>query len=134
MEDIRAQNMGPAANGGKLLAAARELAPFIRQCREETERGRRLPPALVERLRQAQMFQLWLPAALGGPQVHPRDLIKVIGELSRADGSAGWCAGVASVCGLLAPGLPDAAARQVFGNRQIVAGAINPTGKAVAAP
>jgi indole-3-acetate monooxygenase len=131
---------GPAEPGAQkkasldIQALARALGPAIRGQRAEIERGRQLPASLVAAMRAAQMFQLWLPAALGGPEVHPRELIAAVKELARADGSAGWCAGIASVCGLFAPGLPEVVAREVYGNGHIVAGTLNPAGKAVAVP
>ena len=119
---------------GSHLAKVRALAPFIGEQRRGIEQDRRLPAALVESMREAGFFSLWLPRPLGGPEVHPRELVAVIMELARADGSAGWCAGIASVCGLLAPGLPPSVAKDVFGGGHIVAGSINPTGKAQVVP
>lgn len=131
---------GPAEPGAQnkasldIQALARALGPAIREQRAEIERGRHLPASLVEAMRAAQMFQLWLPSSLGGPEVHPRELIAAVKELARADGSAGWCAGIASVCSLFAPGLPEAVAQEIFGNGHIVAGTLNPAGKAMAVP
>ena len=47
------------------------------------------PSPLVQRLRDAELFHLWLPRSIGGPQLHPIDLMAVIEELSRVDGSVG---------------------------------------------
>src|SRR5271169_893757 len=116
----------------KFIARARALGPDILAHRGEIDTGRKIPPPLVERLREAQMFELWLPRALGGPELSPADFVAVIEELSRADGSVGWCATVSSVCSLLAGSLPEAGAREIFGGGNIVAGTVNPAGKAVA--
>lgn len=124
----------PARDDGVLLTAASALAPLIRAQRDRIEQDRRLPQALVEQMRQAQMFQLLLPRSLGGPEASPRTLIAVIQELARADGSAGWCAAVTAIGGVLATNFAGPVAREVFGAGQIATGAINPTGKAVAAP
>jgi len=115
-----------------LVAASHALAPEIFARRAEIEAGRRLPAALAERLRESRMFELWLPRVYGGPELHPIDFIRVIEPLARADGSAGWCAAVCSVSGLAASHLSEEAAREIFGSRHIVAGTVNPTGKAVA--
>ena len=80
-------------------------------------------------MRTAQLFELWLPKTFGGPELHPVDFLYVIEELSRADGSAGWCATVHGVYSLLAGSLNEIAAREIFDDHAIVAGTINPTGK-----
>ena len=118
-------------NGEALLNAARDLAPEILSVRDDIESTRRLPKSLVEKMRSARMFELWLPQVFGGPALHPLDFLPIIEELSGADGSVGWCATVASVFSLLAGGLDESAAREIFVNGAIVAGTINPTGKAV---
>jgi len=117
--------------GEARLAAARHLGPAVVAAREEIERDRRLPPSLVEAMRAAGLFELWLPEAFGGPALHPIEFVKVIEALSRADGSAGWCATNGSVYSLLSGSLTQVAARQIFADRAIVAGSINPTGKAM---
>jgi hypothetical protein len=77
-----------------LLDAARELVPAIVGARDDIERERCLPSSLVDAMRNAQLFELWLPKTFGGPELHPIDFLRVVEELSRADGSAGWCATV----------------------------------------
>ena len=47
-----------------------------------------------------------------------------------ADGAVGWCATNAGVLSLLAGSLPERSAREIFGGRGVVAGSVNPTGKA----
>src|SRR5262247_3326588 len=77
---------------GSFIEAARALKSEIDPVRDELDRQRRLPPALVEAMRSAGMFSLWLPRTLGGPALDVIDFIKVIEELARFDGSIGWCA------------------------------------------
>jgi indole-3-acetate monooxygenase len=114
-----------------LIRAARELAPTIEAARADIERERQLPRALVEAIGNAGLFALWLPKAFGGPELNLVDYIRVIEELARADGSAAWCATVAACYGRIAGYLQPEIAREIFGNgRTVVAGTINPTGKA----
>jgi alkylation response protein AidB-like acyl-CoA dehydrogenase len=55
--------------------------------------------------------------------------------LFRADGAVGWCALVAAGYSRLSGYLDDAVAREIFGDGStVVAGTINPTGRAVAVP
>lgn len=121
-----------SANGETFLKAARVLVPSILQARDEIESERRLPALLAESMRAAGLFGLWAPEAFGGPALHPLEYLRVVEELSKADGSAGWCSAVCGVYGLLAGSLNEAAAREIFADHGVVAGSINPTGKAVA--
>lgn len=113
-----------------LLQAARRLAPDIIATRDTIDRERRLPASLVDRLRDEGLFHLWLPSALGGPELHPAQYIAIIEALATADGAVGWCAANAGVFSLLAGSLPDATAHEIFGSRSVVAGSVNPTGRA----
>src|ERR1700690_1058748 len=100
-------------NGEALLDAARELVPAIVGARDDIERERRLPSSLADAMRDARLFELWLPQTFGGPELHPIDFLRVVEELSRADGSAGWCATVHGVYSLLVGGLSETAAREI---------------------
>src|ERR1700729_1855577 len=117
------------------VAAARALAPTIRAQRAEIERDRSLPAPLVKQMADAGLFSLWLARSLGGPELTTVDYFRVIEELSRADGAVGWCALVAAGYSRLSGYLDDTVAREVFGDGSVVvAGTINPTGRAVAVP
>jgi Acyl-CoA dehydrogenase, N-terminal domain len=72
-------------NGEALLDAARELVPAIAGARDDIDRERSLPSSLADAMRNAQLFELWLPKTFGGPELHPIDFLRVVEELSRAD-------------------------------------------------
>jgi len=117
------------------LAAARELAPSIRAVRAAIDRERTLPAPLVRQMADAGLFSIWLARSLGGPELTTFDFLRIIEALSRADGAVGWCAMVSAGYSRLSGYLSDAVAREIFGDgRSIVAGTINPTGKAVPVP
>jgi alkylation response protein AidB-like acyl-CoA dehydrogenase len=122
--------MSQAQTAETLRQAAYDLAPEIIAVRDEIERVRRLPASLADRLRAEGLFQLWLPRALGGPELHPAEYLSVIEALAMADGAVGWCATNAGVFSLLAGSLPEQSAQEIFGNRGVVAGSVNPTGRA----
>jgi len=117
-----------------LIRRARDLAPVIRGCRDEIDTARQLPATIVEALRTAGVFRLLVPTRFGGYEVDPITFIKIIEEISAADGSAGWVASVCSVGGLLAGYMREEAGMAIYGENPdaIVAGGINPTGKATA--
>ena len=117
------------------LAAARELTPSIRAVRAAIDRERTLPAPLVRQMADAGLFSIWLARSLGGPELTTFDFLRIIEALSRADGAVGWCAMVSAGYSRLSGYLSDAVAREIFGDgRSIVAGTINPTGKAVPVP
>ena len=118
-------------NSGAFLDSARRLGPEILGKRDETERERRLPSTLVEQLRAQGLFHLWLPKSLGGAELHPEEYLAVVEELARAEGAVGWCAANGSVFSLLAGSLSEPVAREIFGDRAIMAGSVNPLGRAV---
>jgi alkylation response protein AidB-like acyl-CoA dehydrogenase len=76
--------------------AARALAPAIEAAADEIEACRQLPPALVEKLVEAGMFRLLVPARHGGAELDLPTHVQVIEELARADGSVAWCVGQAN--------------------------------------
>ena len=95
---------------------ARELAPAIAANADEAERTRRIPEALLEELHAARLFRMLYPRSVGGDEVEPAIYVDAVGELSKADGSVGWCVSIANSVGLFAPYLELEAARIVFGH------------------
>ena len=83
------------------VAAAINLAPHIRAVREELEATRRVPPALAQAIADAGLFHPYLPHALGGPELPPLTVFRIIEEIARVDGSVGWCTMIASSESLL---------------------------------
>jgi indole-3-acetate monooxygenase len=117
------------------LKAARELTPAIRGMRADIDRQRSLPASLARQLADTGFFSIWLARSLGGPELTTLDYFRIIEELARADGAVGWCAMVSAGYSRLSGYLSDDVAREIFGDGStIVAGTINPTGKAVPVP
>ncbi len=115
------------------MRTARSLAPVIRAHRDETERTRRTPPALVEALADAGLFKLWLPRALGGFEADPKTFVRVVEAVSAVDGATGWNLSIGAGYSVIAGYLRERVAREIFSTpRSIVAGQIGPQGKAVA--
>ena len=115
------------------LTAAKRLEPLVTALRSRLDRERRLPDELVQAIGDAGLFGMWLPCALGGPERPPRVFMEVIEELSRQDGSVGWCTAIAAGHGRFAGALPRHSASEIFGSgRTVLAGTLNPVGKAIA--
>jgi alkylation response protein AidB-like acyl-CoA dehydrogenase len=116
------------------IDAAKGLGPQIRASIEEIERSRRLPLPLVEAMAHAGLFRLWIPRTLGGEEADPMTLVRVVEEISRVDGAAGWCMAIGGEYGAFGGYLPADAAREIYGGDPQVrtAGAFRPFGDAVA--
>src|SRR5258706_13574829 len=113
------------------LIAARSLAGEIRSHAAGAETARRQPPELMRRLADAGLFAICVPAELGGGELSARDALRVIEEVSRADGATGWCLVIGATTGVLAASLPDAFAREIYGANPsvITGGAAAPLGR-----
>jgi indole-3-acetate monooxygenase len=122
------------ARASSFVDAAKALAPQIRASSEEIERSRRLPLPLVDAMAQVGLFRLWIPRTLGGEEANPITLVRVVEEISRVDGAAGWCMAIGGEYGVFGGYLPADAAREIYGSDPHVrtAGAFRPFGDAVA--
>ena len=120
--------------GDETLAAVRAMGPSIGTRASEVEQGRRVPADVIDDLVGAGVFRLAIPASLGGIEAHPQQLVEVIEELARADGSVGWVAMIGAVTGMLGAYLPEAAAKEIYGDAGVITGGVfAPLGTAVAA-
>ncbi len=89
---------------------ARQVAVVAGDAADEAERLRRLAPVTVAALADAGLFTLCLPRAYGGSGASTVDMIDAVVEVARGDGSAGWCAAIASTTSSMAAFLaPDVA-------------------------
>src|ERR1700739_2279691 len=102
----------PAAAARHFLDVASGLAPQIRAAVDDIERMRRLPLPLVQAMAQAGLFRLWIPRALGGEETDPMTLVRVVEEVARADGAAGWCVAIGGEYGVFGGYLAPDAARE----------------------
>ncbi len=114
------------------LEAVRALAPAIAARSEEVERGRRLPPDLVEELTAAGCFRMLVPRSHGGAELDPPADMRVIEELARADGSVGWTVMIGSLAPVLFGKLPRKTFDAMYaeGADVILAGTFKPSGVA----
>jgi indole-3-acetate monooxygenase len=116
-------------DGTSVLAMSRQVAPILREEAAASEQRRQLTPRAVEALRSTGVFRMAMPAAWGGPEVDLCTQMEVLEELCRADGSAGWCAGVGSDGGYYSAALDDDVGRRLYRDLDAVtAGWIQPAG------
>lgn len=91
-----------------------ELVPALRAQADEAERQRSLTADISKRLGAIGVFDLGTPMEHGGLAAGARDLVEVIREVGRGDGSAGWLAGTAANNHFLVLAYPEQAVRDVF--------------------
>jgi indole-3-acetate monooxygenase len=121
-----------AASSGTLLDVARDVASEIWAYRDEIERDRRLPTALIERLARADLFRLLVPCALGGLEVDILTAVQVFEEIARVDGSACWAVMIGN-SGLFTAWLDLEAGEEIIGSAPgaPMGGVLAATGRAV---
>jgi alkylation response protein AidB-like acyl-CoA dehydrogenase len=98
----------------------------------EGEAMRCTPPRVVEALASAGLFQMFLPRAIGGPELPPLVAFRAIEEISKADGSVGWSTMIATVLSLFTGWLDTDIARAMVGTPADLraAGSLRPQGEA----
>jgi indole-3-acetate monooxygenase len=82
--------MTTSNDGLALLETARGFAPEITARAREGEELRTMPDDLVHKTKAAGLFRLGLPRSLGGFELDPASIIRIVEVLCEADGSAGW--------------------------------------------
>ncbi len=123
---------GSRSDAESILSAAVALTPMIHECREEIERGRRLPLHLVDALKQAGVFRMTMPRAWGGAELDPLSQLRIIEVLSAADASVGWCVMIGCDSGYLSGFLDQQVAREMYPDLDAVtASSLIPRGRAV---
>jgi indole-3-acetate monooxygenase len=131
MNSQRQDSSSNDADVEKLLSTVTSIAPLIAHHASELQRGPDLPDAIATALREAKLTSLWVPRSLGGPELSPCGLIRVIEAIARLDGSVGWCAGVAAAGSRMAGFLPHHVSRSIFSTGGSTAGSLTPGGAAV---
>lgn len=125
---------GDFASLDGILAKVQRLAPLVAEHRQAIEQERRLPDTVFKACAEAGLFRLWLPKALGGPELSPLEFMDVVEVASELDGSVGWIVGNGGGMSRAAGYLPEAVARAWFdSSHAFVVSATGAIGSAVPA-
>jgi alkylation response protein AidB-like acyl-CoA dehydrogenase len=120
-----------ATTGTDPLGAVRSLTEWIRAECHDIDTTRRVPAAVVDALREAEVFRLLAPVELGGREVDPVTFLEVVEATSHADGSVGWCVLIGGCYATFGGMLPPDGARTIYGDPDTIsAGAFRPAGVA----
>jgi len=90
----------------EVLEQVRALAPEIRERAAEMEALRRMPPDLTAKLKAAGVFRMYAPRSHGGLELDFPEGLRVIAEVAKADGSAGWTVMIGSASALILSRMP----------------------------
>jgi alkylation response protein AidB-like acyl-CoA dehydrogenase len=111
-------------SGGELAARAESTAAALRGESGRIEAARTLPAEVVDALVRGGFTRLCVPRSLGGPELHPAELLQVLEALAAGDASAGWCAMIASTSSVLAAWLEPEVARLVYAPPDAISGGV----------
>ncbi|PKB73588.1 MAG: hypothetical protein BZY75_01090 [SAR202 cluster bacterium Io17-Chloro-G7] len=98
-----------------LIDAAKNLVPSILANLERIDSESQLPVDLAAAMAKENLFGLYVPKSLGGPECDPITAFHVVEEISKADGSAGWCSFNSSAITAASAWLPAETAIEMFG-------------------
>jgi indole-3-acetate monooxygenase len=126
-------NSADLAGDPSVIARAAALSAAVAAASDEIESSRRLPPALLDRLHEAELFRLLLPRSSNGIETDPVTFFHVIETIACADASTAWCLSQAGGCAMSAAYLDLPVAHAIFGNdpRAVLAWGPGPRVKAI---
>lgn len=119
--------------GEEYLTRAKALAPLIIAESATIEEQKDVTQTVVDALKEAELFWMLVPSALGGGGLTLASAVEVLQEISRADGSTGWAFMANSIGNAIAAGyLPAEGAAELFGgaDKAITCGYSAPVGTA----
>jgi alkylation response protein AidB-like acyl-CoA dehydrogenase len=121
------------AGDRSVIARAEAVRGVVAAASDQIERERRLPPAVLDKLHEAELFRLLLPRSQDGIETDPVTFFHVIETIAQADASTAWCLSQAGGCAMSAAYLDLPVARAIFGDdpRAVLAWGPGPRVKAI---
>jgi resorcinol 4-hydroxylase (FADH2) len=98
-----------------LIERARNLAPEIRELAEETERNRTISPAIIGKIRDAELLRTTRPKEFGGFEFDPVVALEIALVISAACASTGWAVNGALSNGISFGHYPIETQRELWG-------------------
>ena len=114
------------------IAAARALAPVLRERAVETDALRRLPDENVADMKEAGLFRVIQPARCGGWQMDFHAHLDVVEEVAAGCGASGWCLGVLQIHSWVAGLMSEQAQDDIYADNPdaLIVAVLNPRGEA----
>ncbi|MGH8014288.1 MAG: acyl-CoA dehydrogenase family protein [Candidatus Binataceae bacterium] len=129
---VRSHDGDSKIYSSSLMERAKALAPMLRERAAETNRLRRLPDSTWKELVGTGIVRGLQPARWGGGESTLREFYSAIMEVARAEGCAGWVAGIIGVHPWQTALYPKETQDEVWGEDPTVMNSSSyaPTGKA----
>ena len=116
METAMTSVPGAKISGNHLMDTFSRIAPVLSQHVEEEENSGRLSSPVVDALRDAGFFKLFLPKSLGGLETDPLTMAKIVEEVASYNTAAGWSLMVANSPLTILSRIPEKGVEELFGN------------------
>jgi 3-hydroxy-9,10-secoandrosta-1,3,5(10)-triene-9,17-dione monooxygenase len=112
-----------AVDADELLRRVGDLGPLIRKHPPEAERNRCLSAAVVDAMREADLYTMARPKAYGGLELDPVSSFRVVEEVARYESAAGWNLKLSIADDYFPAWLPDDGAEQILSTQRLILGA-----------
>lgn len=115
-----------------IIAAARQLAPALRQRAAETDALRRLPNENIADMKAAGLFRTIQASRCGGWQLDFHTHLDVVEAIASGCGASGWCLGVLQIHSWFAGLMSQQAQDEVYAEdpNSLIAAVLSVRGKA----
>jgi alkylation response protein AidB-like acyl-CoA dehydrogenase len=125
----------PAFSTSELLKNVSAIGPLLQRHAAEERVNRRLSQPIINALKDAGLFRLYLPQSLGGLEVDPMTAARVTEEVAHYNTAAGWALMVANTSAWWCNKLSEEGTAQIYatGSDVFIAGAFHPPLKATQA-
>ena len=128
METATTPVSGIKISGNHIMDRVSQIAPVLREHVEEEEKTGRLSAPVVNALRAAGFYKLFLPKSLGGLEVDPLTVAELVEEVTRHNTAAGWSLMVANTTLVMLSRIPEKGIEEIFNNNPdaFIAGTVHP--------
>jgi resorcinol 4-hydroxylase (FADH2) len=135
MTSAAIRRAAPAPTPEELIERARGLVPEIRALAEETERNRTISPAVIAKIRDAELLRTTRPKEFGGFEFDPTVALEIALTISAACASTGWAVNSALSNGISFGHYPVETQRELWGagDDPFTCACFAPTGAAIPA-
>ena len=104
----------------ELIAAAKELAPLLREKAREAEINRKPLDEVIDAIRDSGIFATMVPRCYGGHEADLETFFEVALELSKADASMGWLIAFYMEHAFWFCGFPEEFQKELFADQSYV--------------
>jgi indole-3-acetate monooxygenase len=120
----------------QLIEEARKIGPLLQESAPIAEGERRLPRAVFDALAAAGFQRMMTPRSLGGLELDPPSVARVIEEVAVFDSAAGWALQPGNTGGWWAARLPAEGLAEIYSKNPnaLVAAALHPPQQATRVP